>query len=182
MQMKKTNYLINAIAIPIMFGIVGLFGSRASATNNVEVICDTSLSTPTVIATLSNPANSLDRTEKISQKTEILSFLPEYFSPKEASANCQKTAESLQGYYAKGEMNYLASDTINGKPVVCAVERRGISCDGYRSEILFALDRTINPSQLLYDMLGGNFKDSQIPSSRTVSRIYTDLRPTWWPF
>lgn len=180
--MKKISYLVQAISIPIIFGVIGLHSGRANAASGVEVVCDTNLSAPTVTATLSNPASSSNQTEQVSQKTEILSFLPEYFSPEEASTNCQKTAQSLQSYYAKGEMNYLASDTINGKPVVCAVERRGISCDGYRSEILFSLNKSVNPSQLLYDMLGGNFKDSQIPSSRTVSRIYTDLRPTWWPF
>ena len=158
--------------------MIGFDGDPVNASTGVEVVCDANASVPTVTATLFNVSG----TEQISQKTDILSFLPEYFSPEEASVNCQNTAQSLQSYYAKGEMNYLASDTIDGKPVVCAIERRGISCDGYRSEILFALNKPVNPSQLLYDMLGGNFKDSQIPSSRTVSRIYTDLRPTWWPF
>ena len=181
--MNKTNYLTRAISLPILFfGIMSFFSGRANATKAIEVVCDTTSDNPTVTATLSNPKDSLAEAGVVSRKTEILSFLPQYFSAKEAAANCQKTAKSLQNYYAQDKMNYLASDTINGKPVVCAVERRGISCDGYRSEILFSLDKTVNPSQLLYDMLGGNFKDTQIPSSRTVSRIYTDLRPTWWPF
>lgn len=176
--MKKKNYLVSGIAIPITMGIISFYGDRVNASTGVEVVCDINASNPTVTATLSN----VNGTEQISQKTEILSFLPKYFSPEEAFVNCQNTARSLQDYYTKGEMNYLASDTINGKPVICAIERRGISCDGYRSEILFTLNKPVNPSQLLYDMLGGNFKDSQIPSSRTVSRIYTDLRPNWWPF
>jgi hypothetical protein len=79
-------------------------------------------------------------------------------------------------------MNYLASDTVKGKPVICAVERRGLSCDSYNSDILFSLDRSISPSELLYNMLGEDFKGSKAPSARTVSRIYTDLRPLWWPF
>ena len=176
--MRKNNYLLQAIAIPITIAISGFHSGSVNAAQEIDVVCDTNYVAPTVTATLSHSTE----TEKISQKTEILSFLPKYFSSEEALANCQKTAESLQGYYARGEMNYLASDTINGKPVICALERRGISCDGYRSEILFTLNKPVNPSQLLYNMLGGNFKDSQIPSSRTVSRIYTDLRPTWWPF
>ena len=176
--MKKANYFISAISIPITMGMIGFSAESANAINRVEVICNNSGSIPTVVATLSN----INSTETVSQSTEILSFLPKYFSPEEASLNCQKTAESLHSYYAKDEMNYLASDTIGGKPVVCAIERRGINCDGYRSEILFALDKPVDPSQLLYVMLGSNFKDSQIPSSRTISRIYTDLRPTWWPF
>jgi hypothetical protein len=79
-------------------------------------------------------------------------------------------------------MNYLASDTIKGKPVVCAVERRGLSCDSYNSDVLFSLNQPISPGELLYNMLGEDFKGSKAPSSRTVSRIYTDLRPLWWPF
>ena len=180
--MNKTNYLAKAISVPIFFGIMSFVSGRANATKAIEVICDTTLDSPTVTATMSNPRGSQGEAGIVSRKTEILSFLPQYFSAEEAADNCRQTALSLQSYYSQDKMNYLASDTINGKPVVCAVERRGISCDGYRSEILFSLDKTVNPSQLLYDMLGGNFKDNQIPSSRTVSRIYTDLRPTWWPF
>ena len=161
---------------------MSLFSSRANAAKTIEVICDTTLDNPTVTATLSNPDSSIPKAERVNRKTEILSFPSQYFSTEEASVGCQKTAESLQNYYSNNKMNYLASDTINGKPVVCAVERRGVSCDGYRSEILFSIDRPINPSQLLYNMLGGNFKDAQIPSSRTVSRIYTDLRPSWLRF
>ncbi|MEM8831814.1 MAG: COP23 domain-containing protein [Cyanobacteria bacterium P01_G01_bin.19] len=180
--MKKRSYLIKAIFLPIALGTFGLQTKNVSAANSVEVVCDASQDYPTVTAVLSNPKASSSSVDAASRRTTILSFLPEYFSPEEANAGCQKTAQSLNGYYARGEMNYLASDTIDGVPVICAVERRGVSCNGYKSEILFGADSSINPSQLLYDMLGGNFKDSQIPSSRTVSRIYTDLRPTWWPF
>jgi len=180
--MSKINYFVTAIAISMAFGAIKYSGNEVSAAGTVQVTCDTNSSIPTVAATLSNPQNPSSPKYQISQRTNILSFLPEYFSPSEASANCQKTASSLQKYYSRGEKNYLASDTIDGKPVVCAVERRGVSCDGYSSEILFALEQPVNPNQLLYDMLGSDFKDAQIPSSRTVSRIYTDLRPTWWPF
>ena len=180
--MKTTKYLTQAIALPIIFSVMSLFNGRANAVKTIEVICDTTLDSPTVTATLSNPDSSLSKADRVDRKTEILSFPSQYFSTEEASVGCQKTAKSLQNYYSNNRMNYLASDTINGRPVVCAVERRGISCDGYRSEILFSIDKPVNPSQLLYDMLGGNFKDAQIPSSRTVSRIYTDLRPSWLRF
>ncbi len=180
--MKQKKYLIKAIFIPIALGTFGLQAKDVSAANSVEVVCDANQGYPTVTAVLANPKPSSSSVDAVSQRTAILSFLPEYFAPEEANAACQKTAQSLQGYYARGEMNYLASDTIDGVPVICAVERRGVSCDGYKSEILFGADSSVNPNQLLYDMLGGNFKDSQIPSSRTVSRIYTDLRPNWWPF
>lgn len=181
--MNKIYYLVAAIAISLVLGAIGSIDNQVDATSAVQVSCDAnSASIPTVTATLSKSQNSASESESVSQKTDILVFLPKYFAPAEAAFSCQKTASSLQEYYSKGEMNYLASDTIDGKPVVCAVERRGISCGGYNSEVLFSLKQTVDPNQLLYDMLGENFKDSQMPSSRTVSRIYTDLRPTWWPF
>ena len=180
--MKTTKYLTKVIALPVIFSVIGLFGDRANAAKKIEVICDTTLDSPTVIATLSNHESSLSEADRVERKTEILSFPSQYFSAEEASIDCQKAAKSLQEYYSHDRMNYLASDTIEGKPVVCAVERRGVSCDGYRSEILFSLDKPVNPSQLLYDMLGGNFKEARIPSSRTLSRTYTDLRPSWLRF
>ena len=169
------------VAIPMLTsGTIATSSDRAVATNLVEVTCNTQTSVPTVTATLSNQSSI--ESEQNFQSTTILSFLPQYFSSESALTNCQKTAASLQDYYNRDKMNYLASDTIDGKPVVCAVERRGIKCDGYSSEILFSLEHSVNPTTLLYDILGKDFKGSQVPSSRTVSRIYTDLRPIWWPF
>lgn len=180
--MKKLNYLAMPTMSMFAIGTIGGLSIQADATNTVEVTCDVNNSVPTISATLLTQKDSPTERYKGSQTISILSFLPEYFSPESALTNCQKTASSLDGYYSRGEMNYLASDTIDGKPVVCAVERRGVSCDSYSSEILFSLEQPVNPTKLLYDMLGSNFKGSQLPSSRTVSRIYTDLRPSWWPF
>ncbi len=153
---------------------LGLLAKQGQTANLVNVTCDQQAAAPTVIATLSN--------QKISQITPILSFLPQYFSVSEALVECQNTAEKLNTFYQQGKMNYLASDTINEKPVVCAVERRGLGCNSYNSGILFSLSEPVSPTELLFNMLGSNFKGSQLPSSRTVSRIYTDLRPFWWPF
>jgi len=144
------------------------------AGNLVRVSCEQNSSVPTVVATLVN--------KSVSQKMTILSFLPEYFATTQALAQCQSTAEQLHSFYNQNKMNYLASDTIKGKPVVCAVERRGLGCDSYNSDVLFSLNQSVPPSELLYNMLGNDFKGSNVPSSRTVSRIYTDLRPPWWPF
>lgn len=151
-----------------------LLAQSGKTANAVNVTCDQQAAIPTVIATLSN--------QKTSQVTAILSFLPEYFSEQEASRECQSTAEKLNAFYNQGRMNYLASDIINEKPVVCAVERRGLGCDSYNSGILFSLNKSVSPTELLFNMLGSNFKGDQLPASRTVSRIYTDLRPQWWPF
>lgn len=145
-----------------------------NASSVVKVTCEQEASVPTVIATLSN--------QDVSQVTSILSFLPEYFPVTEGLKHCQGTAEKLNTFYSQKRMNYLASDTIKGKPVVCAVERRGLGCDSYNSAILFTSNQQTSPTELLYNMLGNDFKGSKVPSSRTVSRIYTDLRPLWWPF
>ena len=186
--MNRSNCLAALLTIPtLVLGSIELGSNRANAANivaanTVRVSCDTNTSVPTVVATLSTQDSASTQDYRSSQTNPILSFLPEYFSPESALTNCQKTAQSLHKHYSQGEMNYLASDTINGKPVVCAVKRRGVRCDNYSSEILFSIDKTVNPTQLLYNMLGNNFKGSQPPSLRTVSRIYTDLRPNWWPF
>ncbi|MEM6614337.1 MAG: COP23 domain-containing protein [Cyanobacteria bacterium P01_C01_bin.72] len=173
--MSRPNYLA-AIAttssIAFAAGIATV--QPGQATNLVSITCQQQESVPTVIAILSN--------QDVSQATPLLSFLPQYFEAAQASQYCQSAAAKLQTYYSQERMNYLASDTIAGKPVVCAVERRGLSCDSYSSDILFSLSQAVSPTELLYNMLGSEFKGSKAPSSRTVSRIYTDLRPLWWPF
>ena len=150
------------------------FADKSNAASTIQVSCDQQTKVPTVIATLSH--------QSASQVTPILSFLPEYFSATEAIQNCESTATKLNVFYNEERMNYLASDTIDVKPVICAVERRGLGCDSYNSDVLFSLEQPVSPAELLFDMLGSNFKGSQLPASRTVSRIYTDLRPDWWPF
>lgn len=173
--MKNLNYFATLTTVPaIALATLGSLSSPSQASNTVNVTCDLQNSIPTVIATFSNQEGM--------QVTPILSFLPQYFAPEEANLNCQNTAEKLHGFYTQDKMNYLASDTIGEKPVICAVARRGVNCDGYNSKILFSLTQAVSPTELLYNMLGSDFKGSQPPSSRTVSRIYTDLRPTWWPF
>jgi hypothetical protein len=173
--MVRSNYLTTfATAMIATSASLLVFSNEAGATNRVEVSCDRQQAVPRVIATLSDRGTS--------QTAHILSFLPQYFSPEDAESFCQDTASKLNVFYNQERMNYLASDTVNRQPVVCAVERRGLGCDSYNSEVLFSLAKPVNPTELLYNMLGENFKSSQIPSSRTVSRIYTDLRPQWWPF
>ena len=163
--------------LPAIVSVITVAGSILAApatANQVSVNCEQKADVPTVTATLTN--------ESASQITSILSFLPKYFESERANQLCQSTAAKLDIFYRRNQMNYLASDTVAGKPVICAVERRGLSCDSYNSDILFSADSSISPTELLYNMLGDNFKGSQLPSSRTVSRIYTDLRPLWWPF
>jgi hypothetical protein len=171
--MIQPSYL--AIATTRLIALAGsvFLAVPGYAASVVSVTCEQKASVPTVIATLSN--------QNVSQVTSILSFLPKYFDAAPALEQCKNTAQKLNTFYSQNIMNYLASDTIKGKPVVCAVERRGLSCDSYSSDILFSLNQSVSPSELLYDMLGEDFKGSKAPSSRTVSRIYTDLRPLWWP-
>lgn len=172
--MIQASYL--AIAMSPLIALAGsvFLSTPVSATGIVDVTCEQKTSVPTVVATLSQSSAS--------QTVAILSFLPQYFATPLALEQCQSTAEKLHTFYNQDKMSYLASDTLEGNPVVCAVERRGLGCDSYQSEILFSLNQPVPPSELLYNMLGDSFKGSDIPLSRTVSRIYTDLRPLWWPF
>jgi hypothetical protein len=172
--MMQASYL--AIATYPLIALAGsvFLANPGHTAGLVNVACEQKASVPTVVATLSQ--------ENVSQAISILSFLPQYFDAPRALEQCQSTANKLHTFYNQNRMNYLASDTIEGKPVVCAVERRGLGCDSYQSDVLFSLNQPVPPSELLYNMLGDDFKGSNIPLSRTVSRIYTDLRPLWWPF
>lgn len=174
-RQSLTNILM---ASAIILSSVLLFAQRSSAISKkhkkVEVTCNTEAETPSVMATIFQGERS--------RNTMILNFLKEYFQPETALKNCQTTATTLQSVYQAGNMNYLASDTLEQKPVVCLVERRGVGCDSYNSQLLFSLDRPVNPSQVLYEMLGEDFKRGQPPINRTVSRTYTDITPGWWPF
>ncbi len=152
--------------------------SQPSTAATANVACKTNASVPTVIATFSEQG-----TEK---EVTVMSFLPEYFSPKDALQNCQNTAKTLQTLYNTERANYLTNDKVNSKSVICVVERRGIGCDRDTAQVLFTLNSTVNSSQALYEMLGSDFKQAQPPDARTVSKIYSDLKPKrsprWWPF
>lgn len=150
-----------------------------------DVACKADGDTPTIVASVIEKGTAKEDT--------ILQFLPEYFSSNDAISNCQATANKLQELYKTDNISYLASDTINnGQSVVCAVTRRGSRCDSYSSEILFTLAKGTDPSSALYDMLDNGIKQSHPrPDSRTVSRMYTDITPSfwdsapgrgWWPF
>ncbi len=173
-SMKKKSARATLWTIPLLvLGGAGVL-TQPSAASSANVACDTHTATPTVIVTVSERASSED--------VPILNFLPQYFSFQEALNNCQNTAKSLQSLYEREKIKYLTSDRLNQRTVVCAVERRGIGCDHYSARVLFTLNQAANPSQVLYDMLGKDFKRSSPPNSRTVSRIYSDIRPSWWPF
>lgn len=158
----------------LILGALATF-PKPSLANNLNVTCQADGSVPTVKVSLSAASSSE------SQEFSLLSFLPQYFLPEQAGENCETTAKILHSLYRNGDANYLATDQLHDGPVVCAVERRGVGCDHYKSQILFALEPTVNPSQALYEMLGSQFKQVQQPSElRTLSRIYTDINPSWW--
>jgi hypothetical protein len=163
-----------SIAPAMFLSTTAIFAQPSQAVTNINIACDTEGVTPRVLGVVSN--------EYRSQNTEILNFLPKYFSSAAALEQCQSTANTLKRLYSIDRMNYLSSDTINGKPTICVVERRGVGCESYNSQILFSLNESIDPSQVLYDMLGKGFKQSQLPATRTVGRIYTNIKPFWWPF
>jgi hypothetical protein len=163
--------------IPIWTAPIFAWSALAALTppsnaTTANIACNTNADTPTVMATISERGTA--------KNVSILSFLPQYFSPQAAVQKCQETANTLQALYNTGNAKYLTAEKLNGQTVVCAVERRGTGCDRYSAKVLFTLDRAANPSQALYDMLGSDFKQSQPPNSRTVSRIYSDIKPRWW--
>ena len=170
----KSKSWTTILTIPaLVFGaIVGVAQQGKTATPTIS--CNTETDTPNVVATFTQGDKSIE--------TIMLRFLPQYFSSQGALKNCQTTADNLQTLYNADEMKYLASDTLEEHPVVCAVARRGVGCNHYNAQLLFSVEKQVSPAKVLYDMLGDDFKESELPVPRTVSRIYTNLKPTWWPF
>jgi len=175
--MNKRQFWTAAWTTPMLaLGFVASLAQASTATTP-NITCNTNASIPTVIATVTEQGKGKDVT--------ILSFLPEYFSAKDAVQNCQNTAKSLQTLYKTERTSYLTNDKVNAKSVVCVVERRGIGCNHESAEVLFTLGSTVNSSQALYKILGSEFKQAQPPDARTVSRIYSDIKPKsrrWWFF
>lgn len=151
--------------------VLGIGATLAQSSNaaTANISCQTDGKIPAIVAVATESGRS--------QEVNLLSFLPQYFPGESAVQNCQAVATTLQTLYDRQAANYLASDTINGNPTICAVERRGMSCDSQGAKLLVTLAPTVDPSQALYDMLGEGFKGTQRPDSRTVSRIYTDIKP-----
>lgn len=147
---------------------------KPSNAGTLDVTCKADEGTPTIVASLVKEGTTKEDT--------LLKFLPEYFSPDQAIDRCQTTANKLQELYQTDKIGYLSSDTIDdGQPVVCTVARRGSKCDSYSSEILFPLARGVDPTLALYNMLDNGIKQSTPrPDTRTVSRMYTDLTPSFW--
>ena len=173
--MKNWRSLLTVLLTPAIAGSVVIGLAQPSAASTVNVSCLTTSEAPQVVA----DAARQDRSKQVI----MLTFLPEYFSEQIAVQQCQTTAVTLQQLYEDGGAEYLASDTLNGLPTVCSVERRGMGCNSYGAQVLFTLNNTVDPSQALYDMLGSNFKQSERPDPRTVSRIYTRIGTRgWWIF
>ncbi len=159
-------------AIPLLtLGALGVVAQPSTA-NTIKFSCNIKSSTPMVTATFSG--------ENSSKNLTFLNFLPEYFPSSEALKNCQNTASSLQSLYDQGNANYLTAEELNGQPAVCAVERRGTGCGHYSAQVLFTVNKGNNPSQVLYNMLGSDFKQYSPVNSRTLGRIYSDIKPSFW--
>lgn len=172
--MNKLQSWVNTVTVPILaLGAIAAFSAPSKA-SNVQVLCQTNASTPTVVIALNK--------EGTTKNYNILNFLPKYFSSADGVQNCQNAAQSLQSIYNSGSSMYLTSDKLNEQSVVCAVERRGIGCNHYSAQILFSFQPTNNPSQVLYEMLGSDFKQGRRSDMRTVSRTYAETRPWFWPF
>lgn len=173
MNTRKTRFLL--WTTPVLVGSAIAASIQPATAAPANIACKTDSSTPKAIATISEQGKT--------KEVAILSFPEQYFSSQAALANCQKTATTLQALYSKkGGAQYLTAEKLDRQTVVCAVERRGMGCDRDSAKVLFAIEKEANPSQVLYDMLGDDFKQAQPPSSRTVSRIYSDIQPSWWPW
>lgn len=170
---SRTLQLLTISAFPVLAATVLTTPVKASS---FDVACKANDSIPTIVVNVTEAGTAKEAT--------ILQFLPKYFSSENAISQCQKTASKLNNLYATNSMNYLASDTLNdGQSVICAVTRRGSSCDSYNSQVLLTLAQGTDPSLALYDMLDDSIKQSYPrPDSRTVSRIYTDIQPSVWNF
>ncbi len=168
---NRTLKLLAFAAFPLLTTATLTQPSNAST---FDVACKADKGTPTIVASLVEAGTAKEDT--------ILKFLPEYFSADEAMNKCQTTANKLQKLYQTDSISYLSSDTINdGQSVVCAVTRRGSKCDSYSSEILFTLAQGTDPTLALYDMLDNSIKQANPrPDTRTVSRMYTDITPSFW--
>lgn len=144
-----------------------LTGNQSAVAATVSVACDVRAEIPTLTVTVSDG----DRSESLT----MLSFLPEYFPVQDAAQTCQSTAVEVQQLMESDRASYLASDNIDRLPTVCMVPRRGMSCNSSVARTLFSVDRVVSPDKVLYDMLGEDFKESERPDTRTVSRIYKDV-------
>jgi hypothetical protein len=174
--MNAKKFWLILWTMPIVVGSTIATSIQPSSATPAKIACKTNNNTPSAIATFSEQG----KTKEIA----ILSFPEQYFSSQAALENCQKTATTLQALYSKGDAKYLTAEKLNEQTVICAVERRGMGCDRDSATVLFAIEGEANPSQALYDMLGNDFKQAQPPNPRTVSRIYSDIQPSWlrWPW
>ena len=172
--MKKWKPLVSVAAAPAIAACAVASVAQPSQASSLEVFCKTTDAIPEVVA----------RPNQKDTPLTILAFLPKYFAADEALQQCQSTATTLQSMMTQSSLEFMASDTVNGLPTVCSVERRGVGCDSFGSQVLFTLSESVDPSQALYDMLGSNFKQGDRPDPRTVSRIYTRIGRSrgWWPF
>ncbi|WP_315784956.1 COP23 domain-containing protein [Fischerella sp. JS2] len=168
--MNKTRSWVTMLGMASIFAspVLEAVAQPNTVTSTMNVTCKANTSVPKVVASFANQENARDLT--------ILSFLSQYFSSPEALKNCENTAKTLQKLYTSGRANYLTNDKLNTQPVVCAVERRGIGCSHYSAQVLFTFNEKVNASQALYEMLGSDFKQPNPPDSRTVSRIYSDIK------
>jgi Circadian oscillating protein COP23 len=173
--MNAKKFWLSLWTIPILVGNAVAASINPATATPANITCKTDNNTPRAIATFSEQGTS--------KEIAILSFPAQYFSSQSAIEHCQKTAATLQALYSKKSgAKYLTAQKLNARTVVCAVERRGMGCDRDSATVLFAIDTEADPSQALYDMLGDEFKQAHPPSPRTVSRIYSNIQPSWWPW
>lgn len=168
--MNKTRRWVTMLGMASIFAspVLEAVAQPNQVTSTTNITCQANTRVPTVIVNFADQENARDLT--------ILSFPSQYFSSQEALKNCENAAKTLQKLYQADRANYLTNDKLNAQPVICAVECRGIGCSHYSAQVLFTFNEKVNASQALYEMLGSDFKQPNPPDSRTVSRIYSDIK------
>ncbi|BAU66035.1 hypothetical protein STA3757_34360 [Stanieria sp. NIES-3757] len=170
-RLKKVNLsLLATLGVTPSLALIGLAVVAVPSQANSVIKCSTQAQIPTVVAHNSQ------------KEVTILQFLPQYFAPQAALANCQHTAQTLQNKLQQDHFSYLTSEVVDGQSVVCTVERRGKGCESAQAEILFTLAANTTPDQTLYELLGQELKPAEPFNPRTVSRIYTKIDRSWWDF
>ncbi len=161
----RQNFLAMIFTAPmIAIGAVTVFSKPNLAKDvNTQLICQTD-EFPTIVASIPNRDSDVT----------LLKFMEKYFSSgDEALLNCQTTANTLQTLYNNDTLFFLATDTVEGQSVVCAV--KGLTlCNSDDALILFTLDNKVNPVTGLYNMLGSCFVAGD-PPKHTLKRIYADI-------
>ncbi|MCL1466022.1 CHAT domain-containing protein [Argonema galeatum] len=109
----------------------------------------------------------------------VIRWVSTYFSGAgyTPSSRCVEVSKRFQTYYDNGTLNYITTGMINRQPVVCVAKSPGSGC----SEVLFTLENTDDPNQVLQELLDVRVGTTAVPITRgetqvTQQPIYIDIK------